>query len=92
MANNPKYIQQTVKFPKSVMVWGVIRGDGKICLIRVVKNVGSNEYKSILTATLPQVYSIRFFFQQDGASAYTSFSTMNYFVEKQIQMLPNFPP
>ena len=29
MANHPKYIQETIKFPKSVMVWGAIRGDEK---------------------------------------------------------------
>ena len=27
MANHPKYIQVTDKFPKSVIVWGAIRGD-----------------------------------------------------------------
>ena len=90
MANHPKYIQETVKFPKSVMVWGAIRKDGKRCLIRVAKNVDSNEYQQILTAALSQVYSSRFFFQQDGASAHTSVSTMNYFVEKQIRMLAKF--
>ena len=50
-----------------------------------------NEYQQILTATLPQVYSSRFFFHQDGARAHTSVSTMNYFVEKQNQMRLNFP-
>ena len=71
MANHTKYIRETAKLPKSVMVWGAIKKDGKICLIRVVKNVDSNEYQQILIVTFPQVYSSRFFFQQDGASALT---------------------
>ena len=85
MANHPKYIQETVKFLKIVIVWRTYRGDGKRFLKRLVKNEDSNEYQQILTATLPQVYSSRFFFEQDGASAHTSVSTMNFLSKNKFE-------
>ena len=48
--NNPKYATGTTKFSPSIVVWGVIRDDGK--------NVDGAEYQRILDLGLPLIYTI----------------------------------
>ena len=62
MRNIKKYTTETTKFPRSIMVWGAIRSDGKRVIFRCTNNVDSKQYQDILKCQLPKI------FQQDGAS------------------------
>lgn len=86
-----KNLQPSRKFSPSVMVWGAIRCDGKRVLILCPDNVDSIAYQSILDEGLPQIYSTRHVFQQDGASCHTSRSTVQYLEQKAIRVLRNWP-
>lgn len=87
-----RYIQSTVKFSPSIMVWGAIRADGERYIFRTNNNVDSMEYQRILESALPVVYNSRHIFQQDGAPCHRSVSTSNYLTEKRIRILQNWPP
>lgn len=86
-----KYISRTTKFSPSLMVWGAIRSDGQRVLLRCDRNVDQHYYQSLLDEGLPQIYTTRYLFQQDGASCHTARSTRQYFVNKSIRLLPDWP-
>ena len=50
----------------------------------------SNCYQTILDETLPEMYTSRRLFQQDGASYHTSISTTAYLRSKSIRMLSHW--
>lgn len=86
-----KYTTATKKFSPSIMVWGGIRGDGKKVLVRCERSVDQHEYQRILDVALPQIYTSRFIFQQDGATCHTAHSTKDYLTRKSIRCLPSWP-
>lgn len=91
--SDSRYIQGTRKFTPSIMVWAAIRYDGERVIIRCENKVDSKEYQRVLDAGLPMIYSTRFTFQQDGATyCHTSHSTMQYLQQRQVRVLPNWPP
>ena len=52
----------------------------------------SGEYQRILSEALQSIYTRRYFFQQDGATCHTSASTKQFMADRQIKLLPNWPP
>lgn len=90
---SPKYLTGTMKFSKSIMIWGAIRYDGKRVLVRCNGNVDQYEYQRILDVGLPQICNNRYKFQQDGASCHTANSTKQYFIRKAIRQFEKpWPP
>jgi len=88
----PSMVQTTKKFSPYVMVWGAVRADGKRALAFCDENVNQHFYQQLLRENLPSIYSIRYFFQQDGAKAHTATSTIDFLQANQIRQLQNWPP
>lgn len=88
---NAKYIKTSVKFSSYIMVWGAIRGDGSRVLVRCEGNVDSREYQRILRVSLPHIYQPGHAFQQDGAPAHRSSSTIQFLGEQSVQVLGSWP-
>ena len=88
---NSKFVTPTKKFAPSIMVWGAIRADGKRVLHKCDESVDQYYYQEILNQKLPSIYTTRCFFQQDGATCHTARSTTEYFVNKQVRLLPSWP-
>lgn len=86
-----KYITGTNKFSPSLMLWGAVRADGKRVLIRCNGSVNQEEYQRVLGIGLPQIYSTRYMFMQDGATCHTARSTCDYLREKAVRMLEDWP-
>lgn len=88
-----KYVCTTVKQRGfSIMVWGVIKGDGTRKLIKCPNTLNSKEYQSILDSGLIAVYDYDSIFMQDGAPCHRSKSTMAYLKNKDVEILENWPP
>lgn len=83
-------LKRTVKFKKSVMVWGCMSGQGVGHLALIDGIVNSMKYQQILeNYLLPSIDALKgengvFIFQQDGASCHTSKSTKNWLATKSI--------
>ena len=60
------------------MVWAAIRNDGQRKIVKCENNVDSTEYQHVLSKGLRGLYNTRYIFQQDGAKAHTSRSTIEY--------------
>ena len=73
------------------MVWGAIRGDGKCVIHKCDQNVNQYYYQAILDQHLPNIYTTRYIFQQDGAPCHTARSTMEYFEKKQVHLMAAWP-
>ena len=86
-----KYIRSTVKFPRYIMVWGAIRGDGARVIVRCNRNVDSLEYQRVLRVGLPHVYCPGCAFQQDGAPAHRSSSTTRFLSSEDVRVLGSWP-
>lgn len=77
-------LKRTVKFPKSVMVWGCMSAQGVGELSFIEGNVNSEKYQNILeNYLLPSIKKLEnkygeYTFQQDGASCHTSKSTITW--------------
>lgn len=80
-AYNNDCLKRTVKFPKSVMVWGCMSAQGLGELAFIDGIVNSEKYQQILENNLlPSIDKLKnthgeYVFQQDGASCHTSKST-----------------
>ena len=92
MRNNKKYKTETTKFPRSIMVWGAIRSDGKRVIFRCTNNVDSKQYQDILKCQLPTIYTTRYIFQQDGASIHNSALKKHILRQDAIRCLENWLP
>ena len=79
-----KYIRSTVKFPRYIMVWGAIRGDGARVIVRCNRNVDSLEYQRVLRVGLPHVYCPGCAFQQDGAPPHYALTVRKYLNERNV--------
>ena len=76
---DPKYLMKNVRYcSKSVLIWGVIKGDGSRILIRCPTRLDSTAYQEVLNECLQDMYA------DDGASCHTSRSTMSYLDNKKI--------
>ena len=73
------------------MIFDAIREDGKRFLSLCPSNVDSNCYQTILDQALPEMYTSRPLFQQDGPSCHTFRSTAAYRSSKSIRMLSHWP-
>jgi hypothetical protein len=85
-------LKRTVKFPKSVMIWGCMsaRGLGKYQFIE--GTVNAVKYQEILqNSLLPSLQFLYpqddFIFQQDGAACHTAKTTKKWFGEHNINVL-----
>ena len=87
-----RYITGTNKFSPSIMVWGAVRADGRRVLLKCEGNVNQYEYQRLLDIGIPQIYSNRYYFMQDGATCHTSRSTTAYLRQKAVRMLEMWPP
>lgn len=76
----------------SVMVWGVIKGDGTKKLIQCPNILNSQEYQLILKAGLLPDYDFDSLFMQDGAPCHRSKSTMAFLKNRDVHILENWPP
>lgn len=86
-AYNSDCLSRTVKFPKSVMVWGCMSAQGVGQLAFVEGKVNSEKYQTILeNYLLPSIEKLKnregeYIFQQDGASCHTSKLTRKWLKE-----------
>uniref|UniRef100_A0AAY5KGN6 Tc1-like transposase DDE domain-containing protein n=1 Tax=Esox lucius TaxID=8010 RepID=A0AAY5KGN6_ESOLU len=92
-AQNPCCLKSSVKFPQSVMVWGVMTsaGVGPLCFLR--SKVNAAFYQEVLEHfMLPaadQFYGdADFIFQQDLAPAHSAKATSTWFKDHGIPVLP----
>ena len=74
------------------MVWGAVHADGKRILAFCDQNVNQHFYQQLLRENLPSIYSTRYVFQQDEATAHTAASTIDFLQANQIRQLRNWPP
>lgn len=91
-AFHPDCLKRTVKFPKSLMVWGCMSAKGLGTLEFIESTVNAPKYQEILTKSLlPSVQRLypdgKFIFQQDGASCHTAKSTKKWFTDNNITVL-----
>ena len=91
--NQPGCTKSNVKFPQSVMVWGVMAtgGVGQLCFLK--SNVNAKVYQQVLEYfMLPAGEEIfgcdDFKFQQDLAAAHSARSTMRWLEDHGIEVLP----
>ncbi len=83
-AHSPSCLKSSVKFPKSVMIWGAMSsaGVGPLCFLKT--NVTAPVYQEIfehfMLPSADQLFKdADFIFQQDLALAHTAKSTKNWF-------------
>jgi hypothetical protein len=82
-------IVKTKRFSPYVRICEGIRADGKRFVKRGTVD-DSTAYQEIHDEALPALYSVRYVWQQDGASCHcTSSSTMNY--QGHIRMVNDWP-
>ena len=89
---DPKYLQNTVKMGKKLMLWGFIKKDGTRGLFRVEKSINSDEYIKILEKNLFNSIYLGERLQQDNAPAHNSEKTWTFFNESGLNVLENWPP
>ena len=86
---------ETEKFPPSIMVWGGIIGPQKTPLILCPQRLNAEAYVLML-----EQHRIHTFiggcgensqFQQDGARCHTAVSTMRWFRDNRVNVLPGWP-
>ena len=65
------------------MVWGAVRAGGKRILAFCDQNGNQHFYQQLLRKNLSSIYSTRYFFQQDGATAHTAASTIDFLQANQ---------
>lgn len=91
-AFEPNCLKRTVKFPKSVMIWGCISSKGVGNFVFVSDRLNADKYQGILRNDLvPSIKAIghgrKTIFQQDGATCHTATSTMRWFSNNRIKVL-----
>lgn len=93
------FVWGTVKNRTGIMVWLCIAADGTSRLLRCDDRQDSVSYQTrILTPALSFIKAGRatdrhsVVFQQDGASSHTSVSTVRFLADKNVNVLPNWPP
>lgn len=84
-------INPTRKFSPSVMVWGAIRADGERLIHLCNQNVDQYQYQEILRQNIKKIVSGRYLFQQDGATAHTARSTLEFLRKSEIRQLLDWP-
>lgn len=93
--NDPKYVQGTVKFPQTLMVWGCFTYYGTGKLIFLPKNVTINQHRyfELLVDHLEECYELTQadFFQQDGAPCHTAHMIQDYFEFCGIDYFKDWP-
>ena len=86
---------ETEKFPPSIMVWAGIIGPMKTPLIKCPQRMNAQAYVEMLEANgVPnflQWCGENSQIQQDGAPCHTAASTMRWFRDQGIRVLPNWP-
>lgn len=92
---DPRYLEQTVKHPDSLMVWSCFTGRGVGTLVVLPKNIKVNQYNYLellcdhlsdcFDQTQAQV------FQQDGARAHTAHSVINWLEDCQVRYINDWP-
>ena len=88
-----RYVTKTIRYGGySVLVWGIIKADGKRMLVRCPQILNSTEYQSVLSRGLLGSYSPDEIFMQDGAPCHRSSSTLSYLDSKYICVLSDWPP
>ena len=79
-----QYATKTVKYRgKSILLWGVIKGDGTRTLVRSPFQLNSKEYQAVLSKGMFDVYDTSNIFVQDGATCHKSRCTMQLLEEKK---------
>ncbi len=90
-AHSPSCLKSSVKFPKSVMIWGAMSsaGVGPLCFLKT--NVTAPVYQDILEHLLPSADQLfkdaDFIFQQDLAPAHTAKSTKSWLNDHSVGVL-----
>lgn len=93
-AYNNDCLKRTVKFPKSIMVWGCMSAQGVGQLAFIDGTVNSGKYQHILEHyLLPSINNLKnahgeYVFQQDGASCHTSRSTRKWLQDNGLETMP----
>jgi transposase len=73
---------------QGVMVWGAIsvRRQSKLCFIN--QRINSESYQQVLENHLLPIYQPGDVFQQDNAPPHASYSTRQWFIDHEIEVLP----
>lgn len=92
---DPRYVENTVKHPDSLMVWGAFSGKGLGSLVVLPKNikVNQNVYLELLSDHLPDCFDQTgaTVFQQDGAPAHTAKSITTWLNDCGISFMKDWP-
>ena len=93
-----KYVSQTSKNKKAVMVWLAINSSGESLLLRCDDLQDSLSYQNtILARALPFIRrrstakAKKVIFMQDGAPCHTSASTLRWLRNNRVKLLTNWP-
>ena len=88
-----RYVTKTVKYGGySVLVWGMIKADGKRMLVRCPQILDSMAYQTVLDQWLLGLYKPDEIYMQDGSPCHRSASTSNYLDSKKICVMSDWPP
>ena len=92
---DPRYVEQTVKHPNSLMVWGCFSGRGLGKLVVMPKNVKVNQYNylELLCDHLPEYFDLTGarMFQQDGAPPHTAKLVTSWLEDCQVGFTKDWP-
>lgn len=92
---DPRYLENTVKFPDSLMVWGCFSGKGLGSLVVLPKNIRVNKdiYLELLSDHLPDSFEKTGarVFQQDGAPCHTAKLITTWLNDCQVNFINDWP-
>jgi len=89
---NHRYTCKTVRHSFSILVWGLIKGDGSRMLVKCPSRLNSEGYQAVLKEGLFGIYGNESILMQDGATCHTSMSTREFLDHHKICLLSDWPP
>ena len=86
---SPKYIKPSLKFPKSIMVWGCFNSESTLSITLINGTLNSEKYINIIENNLMTCknFDKETIFQQDNAPCHTSKKAKEWFEAKNIKTL-----
>lgn len=92
---DPRYVESTVKYPDTIMVWGCFSGKGLGSLVVLPKNIRVNQniYLELLSDHLPDSFEKTgaTVFQQDGAPCHKAKSISTWLNDCGVSFIKDWP-
>ena len=87
----PTLVCHTMKYGRyAIMLWGAIKGDGSLALIKCPIKLNSGGYQNVLESGLVELYGD--IFMQNNVLCHKSASTLAYLEKKNVCLLSDWPP